>query len=269
MPVARVNGLEIGYDRAGTGPPLVLAHGGASDAREWGPQLEGLASDLEVIAWDEPGSGRSSDPPAEFGLSEVAGALAGLIDELGIGPVHLGGLSWGGTVALETYRLRPDVVATLVLADTYAGWKGSLPREEVEARLAGLRAELDRPGEFRAAATLPGLFAAEPPAEVVAEMEDVMAAVRPASVRRTFEAMAAADLSELLPAIDVPTLLVWGEEDARSPLRVAQEFRAAIPDSELVVIPGAGHLSNAERPDEFNRAVRAFCLASSADRLGA
>jgi pimeloyl-ACP methyl ester carboxylesterase len=257
MPVARVNGLDIGYDRVGDGPPLVLVHGGASDAREWRPQLEGLAGELTVVAWDEPGSGRSSDiPSGGFGLAGVADTLAALIAELDLVPAHLGGLSWGGVVALEAYRRHPALVTGLILCDTYAGWRGSLPEEEIEQRLAGLRAELDSPGEFRA--VLPGLFAAEPPPAVVAEMEAIMADVRPESMRHTFEAIAEADLSGLLPQIAVPTLLVWGEEDARSPLRVAREFHTAIPDSRLVVIPGAGHMSNMERPEDFNRAVLEF-----------
>jgi pimeloyl-ACP methyl ester carboxylesterase len=67
--------------------------------------------------------------------------------------------------------------------------------------------------------------------------------------------MAAADLRDVLPDITVPTLLVWGERDGRSPLSVARE----IPHAELVVIPGAGHMSNLERPDEFNAAIRTFC----------
>jgi pimeloyl-ACP methyl ester carboxylesterase len=59
----------------------------------------------------------------------------------------------------------------------------------------------------------------------------------------------------------VPTLLIWGELDARSPLTVAHQFDQAIPDTKLVVIPGAGHLSNLEQPQQFNEAVREFCRA--------
>jgi pimeloyl-ACP methyl ester carboxylesterase len=76
--------------------------------------------------------------------------------------------------------------------------------------------------------------------------------------------MAHADQRDLLPRIAVPTLLVWGELDARSPLSVAHQFEQAIPGTELVVIPGAGHFSNLERPEEFNAAVREFCRAHPA-----
>jgi pimeloyl-ACP methyl ester carboxylesterase len=265
MPAVQARGLEIGYDRSGSGPPLVLVHGGGSDAREWRPQLEGLGGDLTVVAWDEPGTGRSSDlPPEGLGLAGVADTLAAFIEALDLAPAHVGGLSWGGTVALELYRRRPDLVGTLILADTYAGWKGSLPAEEVELRLEGLRRSLEDPGEFHA--PIPGLYASEPQPDVVAEVERVMADARPESVRHTFEAIAAADLTELLPTIEVPALLIWGEEDARSPLRVAHEFRDAIPGSELVVLFGAGHVSNAERPAQFNEAVRSFCRAHPLSR---
>jgi pimeloyl-ACP methyl ester carboxylesterase len=73
--------------------------------------------------------------------------------------------------------------------------------------------------------------------------------------------MAAADQRDLLPRVAVPTLLIWGEADVRSPLEVARQFEEAIPDTTLVVLAGAGHLSNLERPGAFNDAVRAFCRA--------
>jgi pimeloyl-ACP methyl ester carboxylesterase len=101
--------------------------------------------------------------------------------------------------------------------------------------------------------------------EVVAELERIMADVRPESLRRQIEAIAACDQRDLLPRIAVPTLLVWGAEDVRSPVAtVARQFDEAIPGAELVVIPAAGHMANLERPAEFNAAVRAFCLAHPA-----
>src|SRR5689334_25018286 len=142
----RAAGLELVYDRAGSGPLLVLVHSAASDAREWHAQMAGLSDDFTVIAWDEPGAGRSSDLPADSGLAGYATALAALIESLDA-PAHVCGLSWGGTVALELYRCRPELVATLVLADTYAGWKGSLPAAEVRARVAGVERTLSRPAE--------------------------------------------------------------------------------------------------------------------------
>jgi pimeloyl-ACP methyl ester carboxylesterase len=78
-------------------------------------------------------------------------------------------------------------------------------------------------------------------------------------MRAALRAMAEADQRDLLPRIAAPTLLIWGELDARSPLSVARQFKHAIPDAKLVVIPGAGHMSNIEKPESFNDAVREFC----------
>ncbi len=260
--VVRANGLEIVYERAGVGPLLVFVHGVAEDGRVWQPQLAALADEFTVVAWDEPGAGRSSDVPVDFGLPDYANCLAALIEDVALGPAHLAGLSWGGTVVQELYRHHPELVATLILIDTYAGWKGSLPEQEVRARVEGVRQMLTAPAdEFDPA--LPGLFAGDPPAEFVPLLEDMAAHVRPETLRVQLLVMAEADQRDLLPHIAVSTLLIWGEQDARSPLSVARQFEQAIPDTKLVVIPGAGHVSNLEQPEQFNEAVREFCRAHS------
>jgi pimeloyl-ACP methyl ester carboxylesterase len=262
MEIVRSNGLEIAYQRAGLGPPLVFAHGAAGDSRIWQPQIDALTDEFTVVAWDEPGAGRSSDVPAEFRLADYAHCLAALIEALALGAAHVAGLSWGGTLVLELYRHRPDLVATLILVDTYAGWRGSLPEEEVRARVAGARQMLDAPAdEFDP--TLPSLFAGDPPARFAPLLDEIAAGVRPTSLKNQLFLMADTDQRDLLPLITAPTLLIWGEADARSPLSVAHQFEAAIPNARLVVIPEAGHVSNLEQPEEFNQAVRTFCHAQS------
>ena len=162
---------------------------------------------------------------------------------------------------LELYRRHPELAATLILVDTYAGWKGSLPAAEVQARVAGAHRMLAAPpGEFDP--TLPGLFAGDPPAQFAALLDEIAADVRPASLRIQVDLMAEADERGMLADIAVPTLLIWGELDARSPLSVGDELRRAIPAATLVVIPDCGHVSNLERPAEFDAAVRAFCRAN-------
>ena len=253
-------GVTIAYERVGQGPPLVFVHGAAVDSRMWEPQLAGLADEFTVVAWDEPGAGRSSDLPQGYGLAAFADGLAALIEVLGLGPAHVAGLSWGGTVVLELYRRRPELVATLIMIDTYAGWKGSLPPDEVRARVEGTRRMLATPPE-EFDPTLPGLFAGDPPAKYVPMLTAMAADVRPASLGHELAIMAEADLSDLLHQIAVPTLLIWGSLDARSPLAVARQFQEAIPGAELIVIEEAGHVSNLERPDRVNDAVREFCRA--------
>ena len=253
-----MSGLEVAYERVGEGPPLVLVHGAGVDGRMWQPQLAALADEFTVVAWDEPGAGHSGDLPVRFGLADYAHCLAAVIDALALGPAHVAGLSWGGTVVQELYRHHPERVATLILAGSYAGWKGSLPAEEVQARLEGVRSMLAAGERYDP----PGLFAGEPPAGVADLLEDMTATARPASLRAQLDVMAQTDQRDLLSRIDVATLLIWGDSDTRSPLSVARQFEDAIPHAELVVIPGAGHVSNLEQPGAFNEAVRAFCRAA-------
>jgi pimeloyl-ACP methyl ester carboxylesterase len=250
----------IAYDRRGQGPPIVFAHGGASDSREWTFQLDDLADEFLVVAWDEPGNGRSSDLPEGWGLAESADALASLIAALDLAPCHLGGLSWGGVVALELYRRHPATVATLILVDTYAGWKGSLSASEIESRVTAFERSHKDPGPPEAG-YFPGLFKVDPlPPRIAELLTEMDADVRPETIAALIPAVAAADLSELLPRISVPVLLIWGDSDVRSPVElVGHQFRDAIPGANLVVIADSGHVSNIEQPEQVNRAVRAFC----------
>src|SRR5438132_229180 len=116
-------GQSIAYRRVGVGPALVLLHGFLCDSRVWRRQLEELPDRFTVIAWDAPGAGSSSEPPDRFTVTDWAGCLAEFLDAIGVGRAHLLGLSWGGMLAQEFYRLHPARVLSLILADTYAGWK--------------------------------------------------------------------------------------------------------------------------------------------------
>ena len=262
MEVIQTGGLEIAYERVGSGPPLVFVHGAAEDSTVWRAQLVALADEFTVVAWDEPGAGRSSDVPADFGLADYARCLAAVIETLGLGPAHVAGLSWGSTVVQELYRHNPGRVATLILIGAYAGWKGSLPAEEVAARVEGVRRLLAAPAEAFDP-TLPGLFAGEPPAEFVSLLEEVAADVRPETIRTELFLMAEADQRDLLPRIAVPTLLIWGELDARSPLSIARQFQEALPQTELVVIPRRGARLPARATRTGHEAIRNFCRAHS------
>jgi pimeloyl-ACP methyl ester carboxylesterase len=124
---AEVAGLSVGYRQAGEGTPLVLLHGFLCDSRCWMAQLSGMADRFAVVAWDAPGAGGSSDPPETFTTADYARCLASFLDTIGVGTAHVVGLSWGGILAQELYRLYPERLRRLVLADTYAGWKGSPP----------------------------------------------------------------------------------------------------------------------------------------------
>lgn len=254
-----VDGRTIAYRRAGRGTPMLLLHGGWSDSRDWRPQLEALAANFDVVAWDAPGCGGSSDPPHDFGMAGYADAVAGFVDVLALDRAHVVGLSFGGGLAIAVHDRHPRLARSLVLAGAYAGWAGSLPADEVAARLERMLSEIDRPAAEWAASYLPGFFAGQVPRFVVDEVLEVMLDTRPSGLRPMLEAFAAADLRHVLPRIDVPTLVLWGELDARSPLTIAEVIRDAVPRAELVVIPRVGHMTNLEAPEAFNAAVRRFC----------
>ena len=256
-----VHGLRIAYERTGAGVPVVLLHGGLADSREWRPQLDGLTDDFDLIAWHAPGCGGSDDPPSTFRMPDYADVLAAFIDELGIARPHVVGLSFGSTLALEFYRRHPRVPRTLVLVSAYAGWAGSLPPNEVAARLAGARREITQPPEVLAQSLVDTLFTEDAPRGAVAEIFEMTAEFHPQATITLLESMAEADLRDVLPKIEVPTLLLYGEADVRSPLTVARDLHAAIPGSRLAIVEGAGHQVNVEAPERFNAELRAFLSA--------
>jgi pimeloyl-ACP methyl ester carboxylesterase len=258
MEITEVDGLDIAYERAGAGPPLVLLHGYVGDGPTlWRRQLDGLCEQFTVVAWDAPGAGRSSDPPEAFGTAGYADCLAGFIDRLGLERPHVAGLSFGAILALALSRRHPAIPRSLVLASAYAGWGGSLPAEVAEQRLqqALVLANLS-PEEF-VGTLLPTMFSDATPLEVVEAFGASMLGFHPVGFRAMARA-SAEDLREVLAHIEVPTLLVYGDTDVRAPLPVAEDLHAAISGSTLVVLPGAGHLCNIEAPEEFSRAVRDF-----------
>ncbi|MFL5798988.1 MAG: alpha/beta fold hydrolase [Actinomycetota bacterium] len=271
MRVARLDRVEIGrhtvaYRSAGSGPPLVLLHGFLCDSRVWPRELEDLSDRFTIVAWDAPGAGESSDPPDPFTIGDWADCLAAFLDEVGIERAHILGLSWGGLLAQELYRLHRSRVLGLILADTYAGWKGSLGEEVAAQRLARCERESSFPAEEFVARWVPVEFFTDASPELRQEMAAVVAEFHPVGFRLMARALADNDTTDLLPTIDVPTLLLWGDGDRRSPLSVAEQFRSRIPRAELEVIPGAGHVSNMERPEAFDAHVRRFCLANLADQ---
>ncbi|MGH2595219.1 MAG: alpha/beta fold hydrolase [Actinomycetota bacterium] len=258
MAIATVDGRTIAYVRQGEGPPLVLLHGGLSDAREWRFQVPVLARSYDTVAWDAPGCGGSDDPPETFRMPEYADALVSVLDALDVGQVHLVGLSWGSTLAIEAVRRHPDRVASMVLASAYAGWKGSLAPEEVERRLTAALADLALPPERLARSFAPTLFTSDAPMSLVDETVSMMAEYHPGGVEPMLRAMAEADLRDALGEILVPVLLLYGEEDVRSPREIAEALADSISGSQLRFLPGVRHQSNLEAPDAFNDAVLGF-----------
>jgi len=164
-------------------------------------------------------------------------------------------------LAQEFHRLSPTRVSSLLLADTYAGWKGSFPASIVEQRLR--RCERDSvlpPTEFTRR-WVPEMFTGAAPPALLEELSAVFADFHPLGFRLMAKSLAETDTTEFLARIDSPTLLLWGEADERSPVAIGEQLRDAIPGADLEVIARAGHVSNMEQPAAFNAHVRRFCVA--------
>jgi pimeloyl-ACP methyl ester carboxylesterase len=269
MEDVEVDGLRVAFQRRGDGPGLLLLHGGMSDSRVWRVELESLSDMFTVVAWDAPGCGGSSDPPDHFRLPEYARCLDRLIEVLGLEQPHVLGHSWGSALALELYRQRPSGVSSLVLVGAYAGWAGSLRPDEVARRLAVALRIADRPPSTFEPASMQGVFSDVLPEDRRRELMTIMSETRPVGTRTMAHALADADLRDLLPRIEAPTLLMYGDADERASLDVADALHAAIPGSRLVVMPGLGHECYLESAEAFDSEVRAFLLDISARGVSA
>lgn len=253
-----VGGLEIAYERAGSGPPVVLAHGFVGDGRStWESQLDALADEFTVVAWDAPGAGGSADPPEGFGMDGYADCLAGFLRALRIVQPNLVGLSFGGALALAAFHRHRRLASSLTLLSGYAGWLGSLGPAEAQQRLSrSLELSKLPPDEF-AAAMVPGMFSPSAKEELVSGFIDSVRAFRPdgflAMARASYE-----DQSHVLPEVDVPMLLLYADHDVRAPVAVGEAMHAVVPESDLVVLRGPGHVSSVEAPKQVTHELRRF-----------
>lgn len=256
---ARVRGIEVAYeDTGGGGPALVLLHGYPFDRSSWREQAEALGEEFRVVAPDLRGLGET--PPGDVvSIEAMAEDVAALLDELNLGRVVLGGLSMGGYVAFEFFRKFPARVRALVLADTRPqgdNEEGRRAREENAQR--ALKEGMGPIVE----SMLPKLLTAETRergGEILERVRAMMLATRPEGAAAALRAMALRrDQTELLPSINVPTLIIVGAEDSITPPADAEAMSEKIEGSRLFVVEGAGHLSNVEQPEAFNRALVDF-----------
>lgn len=259
MSKARVRGVEIAYDDRGSGPSVVLLHGYPFSRSMWREQVEELKQTHRVVIPDLRGHGESAVTPAPATMQDMALDVAAILETLNISRATVGGLSMGGYVALAFYRLFPLRVRSLVLADTRAQ---ADTEEGKQNRAVQAEKALKEGMEGIADALLPKLLAPE----TVAKRPDIVKRVREMMVKTEPEGAAAAlhgmaqrqDQTAFLSRIISPTLIIVGREDSLAPLADAELMHREIGGSRLVIIEGAGHVSNIERPEEFNRAFVKF-----------
>lgn len=257
---------RLAYDHAGAGPPVVVfMHGIGGNRSNWRDQLPAFAAHFHAVAWDARGYGQSDDYDGPLDFADFSADLLRLLDHLGAAKAHLVGLSMGGRIAQDFYPRHPERVASLVLCDTFAGYSAEFGPRDREAFIRLRRQPLVEGKEPRdiapaVARTLIGRGASEAHFQRLVES---MSALHKQSYIKTVEATTRYDRVADLPNIAVPVLLVYGEDDRLTPPDTGRRMAARIPDARLEVIADAGHLSNIEAPETFNRLVLEFLLAQS------
>ncbi|MDH3539982.1 MAG: alpha/beta hydrolase [Acidimicrobiia bacterium] len=257
MPIVEVNGRELHYAEAGHGPLAILIHGYPLDHTLWLDQLSGLSDLRRVVAVDLPGYGMSERVTGRpLTMEALAEDVAGLVEGLEYEQADIVGLSMGGYVALALFEAYPPLFRSLVLSNTKAGADSEEGKAGREAQAQAVVSE----GRASLAAKLVGaLLAPSHDLTAAARLRTMVEAAPVETIVASLRGMAARpDRTALLSSINVPTLVISGEEDALIPPLDSHEMSTAIPGSEFVVIPGAGHLCPIERPVAFTEALRGF-----------
>lgn len=228
----------------------------------WGPQVHALTDVADVIAPDLRGFGDGALVPEVMTMDDYATDLKALLDEQKVDKAVLCGLSMGGYVALAFLARWPERVQALILCNTRSG--PDTP-EGRASRMDTARNAFEKGVAVIArgmvSKVLSGKTQRERP-ELVTHMEAMMAQQSPAAVAAASRGMAERpDRTPMLGSIRIPTLIITGAHDELMPLATSRAMHEAIPESQLVVLPGAAHLSNVEAPELFNRSVREFLHA--------
>jgi pimeloyl-ACP methyl ester carboxylesterase len=249
-------------EAAGKGAPVVLIHGGQMDRRMWDPQFESWSKTYRVVRYDVRGYGRSATPTVPY--SDVDDLLA-VLDSLSIPKAHLVGLSLGGRIAIDFALVHPDRVASLVVAAPGLSGFPFEPGNFMET----LGAAQERGGEAAAELWLkdPYMVPAMEHADLAQKiralvLDNARTWLENPFLQRRLRPPAAGRLAE----IHAPMLILIGDRDVPDMQKVADKLAAEVKGATRVVIPGAGHISNLEKPAEFDRAALAFLAAHSAAR---
>ncbi len=230
MAHATLNGIEVEYDVTGTGPAVLLSHGYDETGRMWRGQQAALGERYRLITWDMRGHGGTDGghDPAQYSLDATVEDIRALLRHVGEERAVIGGLSLGGYVSLAFYGAHPDMVRALVICDSGPGYRNAEARAAWNQRAAERAVGLDERGQHGLAHAARGMLA-QTDARVI----------------------------DLLPSIRVPTLIVLGDKD--EPFIAPCEYMAKkIAGARLEVIRGAGHTSNVDQPEAFNRVVLDF-----------
>jgi len=248
----------LAWREAGEGaPPLILLHGLGGSRTSWDAQLRALSGERRCVAWDAPGYGAAAPLPGRLTFPALADAVARLADALGPERPHLAGLSFGGQIAQHAALAHPHRFRSLTLLSTSPafGLDGTEPDAWRAARLAPLDAGRE-PADF-AETVLRGVAGPGISEPALASQIAAMERISGDGLRHAIECLVTHDLRGRLREITLPTLVLVGALDDETPPAYAEAIAAEIPGARLDIVPGAGHLLNAEAPDIVDALLRA------------
>jgi len=258
---ADINGAQLYYEVKGTGQPLLLVHAGVADSRMWDPQFEAFSKEYQTIRFDLRGFGRSNMPSVAFSNYEDIHAL---LDFFGIEQVFLLGISFGGLIALDFTLAYPDYVKALVLGAPSVS--GASPSQRVRQFWDEEDALLEK-GDLEGATELNlRLWVDGPHREASQVSADVRDLVREMQLG-IFKKEISDDVDDIdleppaiqrLGEVEIPVQVLVGELDLEEKLELADRLIQEMPDCKKVLIPGAAHMLNMEKPEVFNRSVLDF-----------
>ncbi len=264
MPLT-VNGIHLNYEQRGSGSNILLLPGLGATCHVWYPQLAGLSGLFRLTAIDTRGHGASGRPPGPYSIDDLAADAAGVISALALAPAVVVASSMSCLTAVRLAAVAPTLVRGLVLIGGFPVLSPSV-REGMEARIAlaeseGMIALADRV----AAGALAPITHQQQPALVGLFRAGILAN-DPAAYVASIRAMLTADVTDDLPHVGCPTLVMLGEHEVVAPLPAAIELMRGLPSARLAVIPESGHLPFMERPHRVNALLLEFLAGLELER---
>lgn len=256
MPKLRVNEIDLYYETSGEGEPLVLIHGLGSSTQDWELQVAYFSKFYKVITFDVRGHGRSDKPAGPYSIAQFGADAIGLVQGLGVGPVHVVGISMGGAIGFQMTVDAQELVKSLVIVNFTPelimkgfGERANLLLRKMIVRVLGMR----KMGQVLAER----LFTKPEHEEIRTQFSDRWASNDTRAYLNSLNALVGWSVTERLGEIECPVLVVASDEDY-TPVAVKEKFIPKIKNAELVVVPDARHAVTVEWPDVFNEILHGF-----------
>ena len=255
-----VNGTTLCYDDVGKGSiPILFIHGFPFDKSSWQPQLEFLSKTHRVLAYDIRGFGKSTEGTEKASIRLYADDLVKLMDALQIQKAVVCGLSMGGYILLNAVSRYPERFEAIILSDTQCIADSAEGKEKRYKTIT----QIEEGGltDFTEG-FMKNIFckeSLETKKVAVEKIKSIVLSTSPATVTGALRALAERDETcSMLDQVSVATLILCGKEDVVTPPAQSERMHAEIKNSTLRILEKAGHLSNMEQPDEFNRSIIHF-----------